>query len=376
MTQYTISQYYKPSHEEMERWRREEAQFNYQPPDGNAPSRSALARGWGVHPGHRPPIDAFDYVAAMLKRDVAEQPVDAQLHPEFRWSVLSVCMAHFLWLRTPAGATWMLAFFGIEEVTPFHEGYAYTYLNPDAIVNGEPSRVPLDRDGGFRLRIFRSCENTLTPPIPVEHSPVIREMCSLLRDVRNPNAKEMLSESSPDMYHWVSERIRDWFLEPHANPHWPTHKADRTTGGKWARSLERAPGVPFYEALRQVEKHGRRAYRIEDSQGNVKWCGGDHIRFMTRPDHHRVHETLSEHQIQNVFVCSSCGNLRPCTPVTKTQRMCCSCFGGLVESGERPTLARCTMAECVSCKEHLENRADLVNLKHRLNREVKFPVSR
>ena len=97
---------------------------------------------------------------------------------------------------------------------------------------------------------------------------------------------------------------------------------------------------------------------------------------MLRPDYLRASQTVSEHQIQNTFQCSSCAKIRPCTPVTKSQKMCCSCFGGLVEKDKRPTLDWCTMSECRACTEHLESKSDLINLKNRLNREATFPVRR
>lgn len=97
---------------------------------------------------------------------------------------------------------------------------------------------------------------------------------------------------------------------------------------------------------------------------------------MLRSDHARSFEQLSEHHIEGLFRCSSCGKVRTCTPVTKNQKMCCHCFGSIVEKDTRPTLDWCTMKECKHCPDYLESKSDLVNLKNRLNREAQFPVRR
>jgi len=376
MSRYTISQAYRPSQEEVERWSREAEYFAYHAPNPNAPSHSASARGWGVPWEYKPPVDAVEYVTAMFKRDVAGVGVDASLRPEFRWSIFSACMAHFLWLRTEPGATWLLKFFGVEEVPPFNAAYVYHYLDRSRPVNGEPTRITLDEESGIQLRIFRSCERELEPPIKSQHDETVVAMQKLLRDARDPNSNELIAEATADMYFWVSEQLRDWFLEPRADTQWPTYKPDRMTGHQWAKAVERKPDVPFYEALHFVEFHKGRCYRMKDRQGAVLWCGGSDIRYMLRPDYHRAEQSMSDHQIDGIYRCSSCGKIRQCTPVTEKHRMCCHCFGTIAEKDKRPTLDWCTMKECSHCPDHLENKSDLINLKNRLNREATFPVNR
>jgi hypothetical protein len=376
MSRFTVSQAYQPTPDEISRWAREAEYFAYQEPNRNAPSNSVAAKGWGVPKEYKPPVDAVEFVTAMFKRDVAGVGVDATLRPEFRWSIFSVCMAHFLWLRTEAGANWALRFYGVEEVPPFKEAYAYFYLNKDVKVGTEPARVPLDESSGVQLRIFRSCERELDPPIVSQHDQTVTTMQELLRRARDPNSNELIAEATPDMYFWVSEQLRDWFLEPKVDTRWPSHKSNRISGPQWIRELERRPGVKFFEALSQVEANKGRAYRLKDKQGSVLWCGGSDIRFMLRVDHARSHEQLSEHHIEGLFRCSSCAKIRTCTPATKHQKMCCHCYGSIVEKDTRPTLDWCTMRECKHCPDHLENKADLVNLKNRLNREAQFPVRR
>jgi len=376
MSRFTISQAYQPTQEEIGRWSREAEYFSYQGPNPNAPSNTAAARGWGVHKDYKPPVDAVSYVTAMFKRDVASVSTDASLRPEFQWSIFSVCLAHFLWLRSEEGANWVLRFFGVEEVPPFSEAYVYSYLNRAQVMNGEPMRVPINGESGLQLRIFRSCERELDPPITSQSDGNIVGMQSILRRARDPNSSELIAEATPDMYHWVSEQLRDWFLEPKADARWPTHKPDRISGPQWVRELKRPTGAKFYEAIVQVEANKGRAYRLKDRQGGVLWCGGSDIRFMLRSDNARINEGLSDHNIEGLYQCSSCGKVRTCTPVTRSQKMCCHCFGSIVEKDIRPTLDWCTMKECKHCPDHLENKSDLVNLKNRLNREASFPVRR
>ena len=376
MSRFTISQAYQPTQDEISRWSREAEYFAYREPNPNAPSTSSSARGWGVPKEYKPPVDAVEYVTAMFKRDVAGVSVEAVLRPEFRWSIFSVCMAHFLWFRTEDGAKWVMRFFGVEEVPPFTDAYVYFYLNKANLVNGEPTRVPVDHTTGIELRIFRSCERELDPPIESQHDETIATMQAMLRKARDPNSTELIAEATPDMYFWVSEQLREWFLEPKADPRWPTQKPTRITGHQWAKALERRPGVLFFEALHNIELHKGRAYRLKDRQGGVMWCGGSDIRFMLKPDYYRANQVMSEHIIESTFRCSSCGKTRPCTPVTKDQKMCCHCFGAIVERDQRPTLDWCTMKECKHCPDHLESKSDLINLKNRLNREATFPVNR
>jgi len=376
MSKFTISQSNQPTQAEYERMDREARYFEYCPPNQNAPSSSAAARGWGLMREHAPPPDAVEYVMAMFKRDIAGDSVEALLHPNYKWSIVSVCMAHFAWLRTPAGATWLLRLFGVEEVPMFGEAYAYTYLDRANPINGEPQRVPLDQQSGVQLRIFRACEAKLDPPITVDHDEKISIMKDILRKARNPNATEPIPEPAGDMYVWVSEQLREWFLEPQANLRWPTPKATRITGRQWAKTVTRADGSLVYPALANVEQFQGRAYRLQDREGSVRWCGGEDIRFMLKPDYHRANQTMSEFQIQTTYCCSSCGKVRPCTPVTRDQKMCCHCFGAISERDRRPTLDWCTMKECRNCPDHLESQADLLNLKNRLNREAQFPVKR
>lgn len=382
MSRYTD----QPTSEEAARWAREAEYFSFREPNPNAPPATSAAIGWGVPREYKPPVDAVHYVTAIFKREVAGCSVDKTLRPEFEWSIFSVCLAHFLWLRTKEGVTWLLRFYAIEEVPPFTEAYTYFYLNKAQLIDGRPARVPIGNDSGIQLRIFRRCERDLDPPIESPLDESVSTMRDILRKARNPNATELIAEATPDMYHWVSEQLREWFLETKVDKHWPTYKENRITGYEWAKNLESRPGQLVYSPLTTVDTFNGRAYRLKDRDGDVRWGGKkkgngteeerSDVVLMTKPDFLRSEGTISEHLIQGRFQCSSCGMLRPCTPVTQSQKMCCHCFGKLCEKGERPTLNWCTMGECKNCPEHLESNYDLINLKNRLNREATFPVKR
>lgn len=377
MSKYTTAQGYPPSPDELARWDREYQYFQYQPPHPHAPQGTTAAGGWGIPREIMPHGDAVEHVIAMFKRDVAGVPLREKLRPEYKWSIISVCMAHFLWFRTVAGAAWVMKFYGTEEVPPFFAGYAYLYVSNDK-ANNQNHYLHLEKDGALQLRIFRRTERVLDPPIKEAFSNTVGEMQELMRNARDPNAQEPIAEASGDMYFWVSEQLRDWFLELSPNKHWPSNKPDRISGYGWAKNLKRAEGQLFYEALDKVELYKTRAYRLRDERGKVLWCGGKDIRAVPLQDYFRKNECnrYSEHQLDNIFRCSSCNSMRACTPGSGDHKMCSHCFGSIVQKDDRQALDWCTMKECNKCPEHIANGSDLVNLKNRLNREVNFPVHR
>lgn len=377
MSKYTISQAYPPSYDELQRWDREAQYFEYQAPYPNAPRGTAAESGWGIPNGFGPSNDAVEHVMAKFKRDVAGVPNHEKLLPEYKWSIISVCMAHFLWLRTRMGAEWLMRFYGVEEIPPFFDGYAYIYVSQDK-EGKHRHNIELTKGGEIELRVFRRCERFLEPPVSDSTSPVVDDMQQTMKDVRSPDAQEPIAEASGDMYHWVSEQLRDWFLEPVPNKHWPTAKATRITGEQWARTLKRNDSQLFYEALDQIQLYKKRAYRLRGSDSGLLWCGGADIRAVPLQDYLRNSKQgqYSEHQIDNMFRCYSCNKLRACTPASGDHKMCSHCFGSVVQKDDRPALDWCTMRECNKCPDHIVNHGDLVNMKNRLNRGVHFPVQR
>jgi len=377
MSRYTIAQGYPPTPEEVAQWQREANYLRYQAPNPHAPEGTSAALGWGIPEDWLPHGDCVEHVMAIFKRDVAGVPMREKLRPEYKWSILSVCMAHFLWFRTEPGYRWVLKFFGVEEVTPFFNAYAYMYALRETGTE-QNHYVKIDHNGPIKLRIYRRCERTLDSPVSEPYDEASEQMQMLLSQARDPNAVEPMAESSPDMYHWVSEQIRDWFLELSPSKEWPSRKPNRIGGYQWVKNLKRPSGDLVFEPLNQVELHKGRAYKLKPDNGNVIWCGGKSIRAVPLKDYYTQQENcrFTEHQLDNMFRCSSCNKMRSCTPATGEHKMCVHCFGTIVEKDDRPALNLCTMHECRRCTDHLSNHSELVNLKNRLNRDVHFPVRR
>lgn len=384
-----------PSREESRRWDNEAETFVFKPANPNATPGSIEAKIWGVPADRLPPIDAASYVFAHFRQDVQNIQVHdrhhrdyIELHPMFKWSLSSVTIAHFLWFRTPAGARWLMRLFGVDEIEPFREGYHYFWVDPrtqnpfgldkptyraDAY---NPSRQILAT--GVELRIFREWERNLDPPCSADNRRPVEEMKKLLSMYRNPYAEEPIALPDDQVFFWISERLRDWFVEPQPSRDWPTLKADRIVGWQWVRKLERSPGVPFYEAIEKVAFFKGRAYRLKDAKGDVRWCGGKEIRAVPLKDLYREQAQMSEAQITETFQCASCRKTKACVPYTAANKRCCHCYALEFEQGERPTLDKCTYdRECKSCPDVVGSYQDLVTIKNRLNRPARTgPVPR
>lgn len=369
--QYTYQPQEGPTRSEIATWEEERANFLYHPGNPAAPQGSREAQTWGVPDAYLPHKDAVSFAIARMKRDVAHVPQDEELRLEFKFSLWLVCLAHFLWFRTNAGAAWLLRFFGVEEVNPFWDGYAYIYIDPST-----QRRIQITENCGIELRIFDRRERVLSPPITSERDALIEDMQQRVRSLRDPNAGRDCPEPQPGMYHWVSEQLRDWFVEPTPNKNWPSNKSTRISGYQWAKNLERREGVLFYESLDKVELYKERAYRLKDGRGGVLWCGPQNMQIEPMPDFFRHQHQVSESEVDDMFRCFSCQKIRPCLPVTREHHLCCSCYGAQMEKDDRPTLDWCMMRECKRCPAHIGTRSELVNLKNKLNRGPVLPVQR
>jgi len=390
-----------PSAEDSRFWDEEASFFVHRPGNPRAPQDSGEYIGWGIPKDKLPPADAVAYIMGRYREDDLglrihdrRHPQYEPLHPMFKWSFLSVCMAHFLWLRTAAGARWLMSLYGIQEIDPFYQGYAYFWADPkgNQIVHLEPPLYSQDKytgqrrvTGGIELRIFREWEKCVDPPTSELNKKPVDDMKRLLERYRCPYANREMPLPDDAVFYWVSDMLRLWFLEPQPDKDWPTRKGDRITGWQWVRSLERAPGVPFYEALTRVPLYKGRAYRLKDPRGGVYWCGGNEMRLVPLNDLYRMQGTKTEPQIQQQFQCVNCRKVRPCVPYTGEYHRCCHCFGVELDSGDRATLDKCTSYECAArgsghkggCPMHLETNSDLVALKNKLNRPPRTgPVPR
>lgn len=385
----------RPTAEEERFWAQEADYFLFKEGNPRAPQDSSDYTGWGIIPSKLPPPDALSYLIGHFRQDELgirnhdrHRSDYTPLHPMYRWSFLCACMAHFLWFRTAAGAKWIMRLYGFEEVQPFHEGYAYFLIDKNT---GTPSHLaaptyqqdphrPSKRKlvDGVEIRIFRTWERNLDPPCAVTNKAPLDEMKKLLTRVRSPYARDEIAFPEDQVFFWVSEILRDWFLEASPDKDWPTRKPDRIVGWQWVKNLERAPGVKFFEPMEQIQLYKGRAYRLQDPRGGVYWCGGKDIRIVPLKDLYREQKVLTEAQVEDMFRCKNCRKQKACTPVTGDQHRCCHCYGVELEQGDRPMLNRCTMdRECKACPDVITSNTDLVTLKQRLNRPVQTrPVPR
>lgn len=335
---------------------------------------------WGVHPNLKPPKDAVDYVIGRAKREVHKLSQNDKMDPEWRFAFIVVVTAHFLWLRSKAGAAWLMRFYGIEELTPFLEGYRYflwTKGQRTEVGSAPDQCTEVGGAAAYKLRIFRPCARDVsTLMVGSQTSTRVAEMKSLLDKVRNPYAKMPFPHSEGGVFHLVSKYLQDWFFEPKPDFTFPYQKSDRITGFSWAKHLKRDDTHLVYPAIEEMEMHPGGCYRIEDPRGGVLWVGRAEMRVVPLIDIVRRSGSMSEYDIRNVFECSSCGHLRPCLPVSGQRKLCCMCYGSQIERDNRPTLDYCTRLECKNCPSYQSDPDKLNMLKSRLNREVEFPANR
>jgi len=399
MVQFNVNPTDRPTVEDAKFWAEQANSFAYHQPNPRAPGGSLESLGWGIPPERMPPKDAISYVMCRYREQelglrlhthtatCSSRRANVQcdcafvaLHPMFKWSFLSVVMAHFLWFRTTPGAKWIMALYGVQEVAPFSDAYAYYWVNAQSGKTVEvmsPNTHPVygeDRYTGrktlvsnIEMRIFREWERCLDPACSAVNTRPVEQMKALLSKMRCPHINDEVPFPADDVWYWVSEAIRDWFLESKPNKEWPTHKPDRITGWQWVRALERAPGVPFFDGMAKVPLFKGRAYRLKDPRGGVYWCGGSEIRIVPIKDLYQAQGVMDEPQVEQTFRCMSCRKRRPCVPSTGSSHRCCHCFAIELEGADRPSLQRCTMSrECKACPDVLHNNSDLVRLKESL----------
>lgn len=334
-----------------------------------------------------PPIDLIDYVLAKYRETVLNihihspgHPQFVDLHPSYKWAVGTICLGHFLWFATRKGARWVMGLYGVQEVNPFKEAYAYFWVRPgakDVVSLIGPTFGPVYRNGvhvdGLSLRIYRYWEKNHSAACSQANLANLTEMRRIVQGVRCAPHGRDIPPLGDDMWIWVSEMIRNWMIESEADDHWPYRKGGRMTGTKWVQSVESAPGVPLYEPLKCInEQKGERVYRISEpriKRTAAHWCGGSEIRIVPVTDLHRMQKGHDEPALREKLKCKSCRTVRPCVPFTgEESHRCCSCHGIQVETGERPTLDKCTMnRECKSCPSRIDSNTDLIALKTRLN---------
>jgi hypothetical protein len=385
----------RPSREDETYYLEEAGFFDFRPANPNAPQDSPDSRGWGIPKHKLPPPDAMAYLLAHYMEDQLglrvhdkTRPDYTAIHPQYKWSFVCACMAHFLWFRTNNGAAWINRFYGVQERPAFREGYVYFWIDPklnSASMLKEPVYRRDARDSsrqqladGVELRIFREWERSSSPPCSVQNAAPLEEMKKLLARYRNPYANRDTALPPDKAFFWASEVLRDWFLEAAPDRDWPTRKGTRICGWQWVKALEKAPGVPFFEALSKVSLYKGRAYRLQDATGGVYWCSGKEIKIVPRNDLYLQQNAMTDAQVDGMFRCHNCRTRRPCVPYTGDAHRCCSCYGVELERDDRPTLNQCTMdRECKACPKLIKSNSDLVMLKNRLSAPIKTgPVPR
>lgn len=371
-----------PTPEDAAYWAEEIAAYSHLPPELLAP-RDCVDYVLGKYREdelnlyHHDPKDEYHYMA---------------LHPMFKVSLITAVWAHFLWFRTDPGAQWILNFFGVQRVRPFYDGYIYYKIIPGTQEAFELEPPAHDNSGqlvkGYDLWIYRQWERLVDPPCSEQNNAPFKEMVELLDRNRKGGAR-VAGEWKERVFYWVSERVRNWFLEAQANDRWPNYRRGRTTGAEWVRGVERSKGVPFYQALAKIAKYHHHSYKSRSSapvrayMGRApgqswEWFDGSALRVVPRTDDCRLFKGWTEDQVSKTFRCGSCRRVRSCVSGT-TEGLCSNCYAKQVELGtSMPTLDRCTMLpECKACPDRIDSNTALVNLKQKWNREPRRgPVPR
>ncbi len=372
-TNYDYHRAQPPTREEIAFFENQLRTFVYRPPTPAATSEAGR-RGWGFHPHLAPPIDCYEFIAAHVKRQF-DQRLTEPLRPEVRYSLLTILMAYFAWLRTEEGTRWLLAIYGIF-IVPAHPGYAYFY---------ESERL-LEPQFGLRIYQIDRHARTLHPPEEFYGPKLIDKMKELLESHRDPNAREPCRHASEGMWKFVGGWLRNWLAEPKADLHWPTSKPDRFSGYAWAKGLMRFGSetervwnvIGFAENILEgrLYRIQRPAWeerfvagvvrRVPPEKPGVIWSDRQKIRAVPLDDLDK-HLTVPLQTIEARYKCQSCGHLRSCTAAAAKERLCMNCRGTQLESDERPSLNWCRYRECRACPQYLRTNDDLVNLRSSLN---------
>ena len=366
-----------PTPDEIAPWRRQKIYlWGHNPGDPIDPENPQLGidhqRTWGFPAWQWPPADAMDYLIGVFKREIAQCATTEYLRPKFRFAIEIVALAHFAWFAANEGAEWLLGFFGVERIDP-HPGFVYVYIDPRT-----GSYYEISKRTGMDLTMFQSCAREYQAPIVDQQSPHVEEFKTFLESHRSPYSpmSEPIQHPASGMYTWVSGKITEWLLAVTADLDWPFPKPDRISGPKWARTTTKADGTLRYTALSKLEEFGHRAYRIEDGNKNVIWCGPNDMRMPPLIDVERSNG-VSESELQLRYRCSSCGAIRTCTVTTGTgQRLCRHCVGVQLEKNERPMLDWCLYSECKRCTDYFDSPDKLGYYINQLNKPVYGKVSR
>lgn len=376
---------------EIKYWESQQGAFRYQPSNPRAPRGSGEEAGWGIPNYRLPPMDAYEFVYRAFQRHWAEVSSDVQLHPRYEYYLYSMVCAHFLWFTDVDGdgPDWVLNMYGVQEVAPFTDAYAYYYINQHG------DEISIDSDSVKTMQIFETCIRK--NPVPIETSeggPVLDEMRGLLTKLRDPYAAHRIEHTPPNIARFVSKALRKWFNMALPDKRSPRPDASRIAGRQWAIQIKGPNKQPLFRAIHEVAAHKTRAYRLEVIDHRTRavgelWCGPSNIR-VERLVELRLRNGMTEEDARHTYTCTSCRKLRACVPTTKRERMCCRCRGEIFESSLSPKdpayrvsassdhdmLDLCTMQECSKCPSFIESEHHLAELKNRIRRDPTYPVRR
>jgi hypothetical protein len=385
-----------PTPDDTAYYREEREAYTWSPPNPHAPKDSPEYVGWGIPPNRAAPIDAVDWVLGHYRQEELKlfdhDPRDRNryvpLHPKFTWALAAATFAHFDWFKTGPGGQYINRFFGIQEVDPFFDGFVYFWKR-------RPEDDPYQLTSG-NLRIWRQWERVVEPACPGDRhdnpkKQPFDQMKRLLTHRRSPYARTEPPEHMEEVFNWVSDFIRRWFLESQVDESWPFYRKGRLSGAEWVRRQKQDDGSPVWEALSKIAGYHRanyqrrspgpvRAYRFQRKDGRVYWCSDNEMGVMPLTDYHRkLKRDMNDQQVTAKFGCRACRHVRSCVPSTGNDHLCCHCFSKEVEHGtDRPTLDRCTMLpECRTCPDRIDSNSDLVRIKQSWNRSPRTgPVPR
>jgi hypothetical protein len=365
----------KPTPKEAEFWDHQFRALQYQPPDPTATSQ-ARHRGWGFEPWLVAPPDCHDFVIANLKRSLGIEQTD-RFRPNAKFSIVAALSAYFAWLRTPEGSRWLLHLYGIQMLDP-HPGFAYYYQGERLV---EPQ---------FGIRIYLVDRSARTAKAPCDYSgrALLGRLTDILASRRRPSHAP-LPQIPDKMWCAVGDFLRHWLIERDPDTHWPSHKPDRISGYQWARGLL-WPGQNdhVWTVISKAEQYvdDNRIYRIQRPAYEERLAGGvlkqvppqnPGVLWTDRKEMHIVplHEVdrnlgVAPAMIEAKYRCRSCDQIRCCTTNkggTTNDRLCMSCRGTQLESGERKSFHLCQRRECRNCPDHLRNDEERITLISRLN---------
>ena len=349
-----------------------------------------------IPPNLRPPRSCLRYLLLKIKSAAKVPPNNRHLGEEQQWlvrpkmrhDVISAAQAIFLWFQEPAGFKYVCKLFGVEKVAPFAAGYTYYYVDPSLrpkmhlCSSDQKIKAALHPDN---FQIYERSDSRTESFFSRNDTALAEELNDFLKQARFAGGATSADEFHPPemgMYHWVSQLIYTWMMQRtpsdttmedlnryaiaqsekmlwgyqwvkkvrHTWPiksHYPNLSAFHSALSDAQKGDIRDPNDLRYIPILKVGEFGERAYRIRIGN-EVRWVGEESIVIENNIDALR-RTGYSEERLVDIFRCSECKRLRPCSPLTEDNHLCAHCFSAHRESGDRPTKKHCERSECYAC---------------------------